>query len=1153
MDISTQVEGMVVFRASRLEQLLLPLQKIMDAAPPAALLAPHELIAAHPGMRRWLGRELAVRAGPKGVAANLRIELPSLWMDRLASEVLGERVAARPWRRELLRWRIHEHLEAIDDERIRAYLAGDAASRARRRFQLADRLARICSQYLVYRPDWLAAWAAGHPTRPDGGFLATLWRRLHADIGRPHRGERVQALVQALDAGSHDLPREPVHVFGIAHLAPAELAVLQAVSRHRPVVLYVPDPCREHWGGLTSPLAALRLQVAADPTAATSESLFLDQGHPLLGAWGRMGQHFVLALDELEATIDLRAGEDASTHPPATRLEAVQESIRRFDPALIGEVAADPREDASLRVHACHTRLRELEVLRDALLQARVDDPTLRPADIVVMMPDIHAYLPLLPAVFGPPGEHAGPLPYHCADVAVARSHPLFEAFRRLLELPTARLSAAEITDLLALAPVATRLGLAEADIELLGGWISESRIAWALDAAARGRFGVPAIAEHTFAWGVERMLAGYLVGALDEGGDAGFAALELAHGPPVAPLAGVHGPQAALLGQLDRLLLELAEAARDAAGPRRASEWAARLTARIDALLAPAPGDAEGREAMAALRQFVDALASEPAAAGLDPELDFSVVREILLAQLDRVPARQRFLLGGVTFCGMVPQRAIPFRMVAVLGLNDGEFPRAGSDPGLDLMLRHPRLGDRDVRSDDRYLFLETLMSARWRLHLSYIGLGVHDGKPRNPAAPLAELMAVLDPDAAVPSTASDRAEGERQCRPWWVRHPLQPFDARYFDGSDPVLFSFDAALAKMRGTGAAPPTPFLPLPQPRSGPPVPPPPASVALSAVLGYFSDPARHLLESGLGLRLDALGEGRLRESEPLDPSFEALDGVRRRLFLQAARRHPHRLPDHPPGWLALTGLLPPGRAGEEAWQAECAEVQALLDSVAAPHPAQPLFAAGLPESRPLRIARAVDGWQLEGELRGVHETAGARWLLSVQPGRSEDALDFRARIGLFLSWALLRLETPATRAVLPALVCKPGKPGCDAWSRALAAWDIRYRSADAAGQAAHLADLEARIGALVAFHQVSCRQPQWYFPRTSWQVLSDPDKALAGWWGSEHSTGECDYAPGYARVLAGGHALDHPDVLEALVAAATHLHAQISLAPMEEPA
>src|SRR5512135_1598634 len=285
--------AVIIYRASRLEALLEPLQTLMQAVPPQHALAPHSIIAAHPGMQRWMSRELALRRGPRGIVANLRIELPSEWLDRLALAVLGEEaVALRPYRRDVLRWRIHECLDALDDERVEAYLGASASGRAQRRFQLAERLARIYTRYLVYRPDWLRDWAAGRDATRSGTFLAPLWKMLHRQIALPHRGELLERLISRLaDTQRGVLGADPLHVFGLAHLSPSELEVLRTVARHRPVALYVPDPCREFWGGLRDDRQRLRELARQDPGAAGTESAFLEQRHPLLASWGRMGQH----------------------------------------------------------------------------------------------------------------------------------------------------------------------------------------------------------------------------------------------------------------------------------------------------------------------------------------------------------------------------------------------------------------------------------------------------------------------------------------------------------------------------------------------------------------------------------------------------------------------------------------------------------------------------------------------------------------------------------------------------------------------------------------------------------------------------------------------------------------------------------------------
>ena len=1110
--------GLVVYRASRLEALLDPLLSLLDSAAPAHVLAPQTVIAAHPGMRHWLAGALARKRGPAGIVANLRISLPSDWLDELSLAVLGSgAVALAPYRRDRLRWRIHEHLPAIDDARVQDYLAGGDA--ARRRYQLADRLARLYTQYLVYRPDWLEAWEHGRDDLPEPTFMAPLWRKLREEIDLPHRGERVQALVRELarDPARH-ASDEPLHLFGLSHLAPAELVLLRAVAQLRPVMLYVPDPCREFWAGLRGERAQLRELARNTDFGEASEQYFLQLGHPLLAAWGRMGQHFMLNLQNVDDAIamDVRHWQDEAPQPGEGDglLQRLQESLRQLDPSRIAPLrdGSDAAlADRSLRVHLCHTRLRELEVLRDALLLELAERPNLKPSDIVVMAPDIAAYVPLLPAVFGEAGRHQGPLPYHLADVAVARTHPLLDAFSRLLSIPESRLTAPELLDLMQVPEIARALALSEGDLDTLARWLRQSRVAWALDGAFRERFGVPGIEEHTFAWAMDRLLAGYVLG--DAGDDSAGWSLPDAE---LWPVEGVHGPQAAILGALDRLLQALAELHRDAAEPRTASAWAARLERLLDTLFRIDPREREAVDALTLLRRFLQATKVETADCGLDPLLEFSVVRDVLRERLAAAPERQRFLLGGVTFCGMVPQRAIPFRVIAVLGLNDGEFPRNVGDAGLDLMQRHRRLGDRDVRSDDRYLFLETVMAAREVLHLSYIGEGVRDGQPRNPAAPLAELLQCLDDraglrgvDADVDDTTPAPGEPRTIRRPWRIKHPLQPFDRRYFDGSDPRLVSFDAGFADMvRGEPAEP---FLIL---GGDVAVDDAAATVALRDVQSYFRDPARQLLAQQLDIRLDALEDDRLQADEPLQPGFSRLDQVGRRLFLDAIAEGRFELPEQPPAWLRLSGMLPGGRLGLAAWTAERNDVQALLQAAQV----HPLFAAALPQRRPRALSLTVGTTTVEGTLDRVFAAGDALWLFDAWPGKRADALTFRERVPLFLDWALLRLATDAVTPVRVAVFLADGADGVgapfNAWADALAA----ATPETARGM---LDALAARVATLLAIWRRAQQRPLPYFPRTSWAALDDkPDAARQAWEGGAFATGERDYAPGYARLLAG---------------------------------
>ena len=1105
--------GIIVYRASRLEALLPPLLSLMDAAPPAHPLQPFDVIAAHPGIRQWLARAIARERGAGGIAANLQIELPSAWLDRLARQLLDEStIALRPYRREALRWRIHEALPSVDDATVRGYLRGIDAPR--RRFQLADRIAAIYTRYLVYRPDWLQAWAAGRDDLPAPTFLAPLWRRVRAGIALPHRGERLTTLIRRLDeAPANVLTDEPLHVFGISHLAPTEFAALRAVARRRPVVLYVPDPCREYWAGLRPERDYLKGLAQLDAFSGDAEEQFLSLGHPLLASWGRLGQHFVLALAGADdVAVDIRHSEDEGPATAMQRLARLQDSIRQLDPQRLSPASPerDAREDRSLRVHACHTRLRELEVLRDVLLRAREENPALKPSDIVVMAPDIQAYVALLPAVFGEAGRAHGPLPYHLADVPVMQSHALLLAFANLLDLPSSRLSAAQVLDLLGVTEIARALGLDASGVELLSGWIARSRVAWALDPDFRARLGVPAIAEHTFAWGMDRLLAGYVLGS---GGDGETAALTLPDGDVIVPVEGIHGVQADVLGALDRLLQVLAQLCREATQRRSLRSWAKRCETLVDQLFRVEFGDAAAGDALAELRRLIKSLENDAADAGIDVDVEFTVVRDVLRERLLALSERQRFLVGGMTVCGMVPQRAIPFRVVAVLGLNDGEFPRAGSDAGLDLMATHRRLGDRDVRSDDRYLFLETVMAARDLLHLSYIGEGVRDGKPRNPAAPLAELLALLDDTHGLRGLAEDAAP-----RPWLVRHPLQPFDARYFDAGDPRLFSYRAdLLALLRASGMSAPA-FLD----GTAATAEAAPATFALAQVLDYFRRPAQHLLRQH-GLRLDALEPERLADSEPLDAHFARIERVAPRLFFDALVRGDGALSPRPPDWLRHGGLWPPVRAGQQAWTGQRVIVDAWLAEIAASE----LYASAPPRRLPLAIDLAFATARLQGELARAYRAPAGDWILDV-PQRDEAALDFGQRIALFLEWALLQLASPLRQCVRVLL---PGSGDKRPWQRSLDAWNAALQRADetdAARAAALRAELARRVDGLLAIYAHAQRRPLWYFPKTSW-VAADPGaseaKILQCWIGNDHAAGELSRVPGYERLFASGSAFE----------------------------
>lgn len=1137
---------LIVHRGSRTEWLAEELARQLETQRPANPLAAQTVVVAHPGLQRWLLGCLAQRRDPRGghgIAANYDMILPWQWFERTARRVLGdEALIGGAYRQDLLRWRLLVALPSSTSPELTHYLTGDDASR--RAFQLAEHLAGVFTQYLIYRPDWILDWEQS-ATRHPGDWQAGLWRQIQQATRRPHRAQRSSALLEALRRGEGTRDESPLHVFGVSHLPPDVLQALQVTALHVPVHLYFPDPCREYWSDLRS--RRFQLAQQGDP-----EALYYDIGHPLLVALGRVAQDFCITLDECDA-IELRDPLDEAEplDDAISLLAQLQSSIRCLQPELVGATvreqlaegacAADVlpplRDDASLRVHACHTRLRELEVLKNALLRCLADDPTLQHRDIVVMAPDISAYAPYLPAIFGEPAKYRSEpshIPWHLADVGLARAHPLMSAFTRVLDLAESRFAVSEVLDFLDVPAVARRFAIDDAGRDLLERWVRRAHVAWGLDAQMKGETGAAATDANSWQFGLDRMLAGLIVG-----NDHGEGLLD-----GVLPLPGVSGSGVEVLGQFDRLLDELRQARSAFAGIRTLAAWSEWLLVLIDALFAADPRDEAENQALDSLRRLSAGLGSQAAEVGMETALPWSVVREALRGALSAVPERQSFLLGGVTFCGLVPQRSIPFRVVCLLGMNEGEFPRPGGDAGLNRILAQPRQGDRDTRNEDRYLFLEALMSARDVLHISYVGEGVRDGKPRNPAGPLAELLQFLDEQHGI-------AGDELIDRPWRVRHPLQPFDARYYERDehgrprhDPRWFSYDPAFVALSAPADLPR--FF-----HAGTAtkvrVDIADDAVPLASLKRYWRDPARETLQRVHGISLQALESESWPDREPLETGFDRIARIDRQLLFDALAMGRSVLPIEPPAWLARSGLMAEGAIGTQAYAQIRDSLRSTLGAAHAVFGGEPVQT----------MMQSVDvdlgeGLRINGVVERVVRLADGRLLWF--DAKPNGAAGLRDLLGFYLDWAALRLsghdtieacflEHPSTiRAARPAKLLEP----------VLAQDALQLRDG---------------LRRLIQAWRGATTSPLLFFPQSALAYASQsPENRLAAasvaWSGSDFAPGgERHHAPGYAALLSRGLDLFDPQTAEcqAFVAATTLVcdvldpsHA-ILLKPQTDPA
>ena len=853
-----------VLRGNHLEDLAGRLVALVRAAPPPPL-EPEIVVVQSPGMARWLSLRLA-RA--LGVAANIRFPLPGGFLWDTFRSVLPHVPESDPLERRVSVWHLRAILDGLDDaprfEPLRAYLhAADECGS----YELAARIADLFDQYLVYRPQWIARWEAG----ADEGWQAALWRALVARTAEPHRA-RVQdaalrALAQPPSAGT--LPRR-VAVFGIPTLAPAYLHGFRRLAEHVDVHLFLLAPCREYWGDVARP----RRTRAGEVAGGTPET----PGAALLASLGKQGRDFLDLVIDCDPHVDEPAfrepGDDSLLHA----LQTDMLTLRAGD----GRIAIAP-DDRSIQVHVCHGPMREVEVLYDQLLWLFEQHPDLTPADVVVMTPDIDAYAPAIEAVFG---GAAGPrrIPFTIADRSLRADSPLVEAFLGLLDLSDSRYDADRLLTLLEAPAVHRRFGIAAGDLDLVQRLVTESAVRWGVDAASRARLGLPAVAEHTWRFGLDRLLLGFSVPSGDARlleGVLPFDAVEVA----TPRCSGISAPSSRRRRRSESL-----------AAPRGARHLGrVSLAEVLDRFVDAAEDDAE---TVQALRGVLQRLADDASRAGYDAPVSLALVRVLLRRELEQPINTGPFLTGGVTFCAMVPMRSIPFDVVCLVGMNDGSFPRTRQPVSFDLMADHPERGDRSRRDDDRYLFLVAIVSGRRCLYLSYVGRGIRDNAPIPPSIVVSELL-----------DAVRRGYDVDGC-PVVTEHPLQAFSPRYFARpAEPGLVSYSTELCAASRVRRLRPEPTRRLLEGRL-PDVPAEEASVDLDGFLRFFANPTARLLQRRLGVRLTEA------ELPPLRREPFVLDGLGRYMVRnELLARQIRAAGDDPLRALRAGGLLPYGRVGD----------------------------------------------------------------------------------------------------------------------------------------------------------------------------------------------------------------------------------------------
>ncbi|MDD2271451.1 MAG: exodeoxyribonuclease V subunit gamma [Desulfuromonadaceae bacterium] len=1019
------------------------------SASPLLPLEKECIVILSPGMARWISMELA---STLGVSAGLEFSFPNDLLDKSFRSVLPEMQSSLPFTHSSLTWRIASQLPDLSRlngfEQIATYL-GDGRD-DRRLLQISKALADCFDQYTIFRPETVLAWDDGD----DNDWQAQLWRAINRDCPGSHRATLLKALhhhvsSNAPPSGSSTLPRR-VSLFGISYLPPFHLEALRLLSSYCEVTCYLLNPCGQYWGTIIS--EKKRSRITLQPAHATEAEEYYETGNPLLSSLGTLGQEFFETLLEFgfEAE-ELDSAPEAMPKPAEaespTILSTIQNDILTlYDRPSYGEKRSISTDDRSLQIHACHGALREMEILYDNLLAAFDELPSLEPRHIVVMIPDIETYAPYISSVFANRSSGRPQIPYTIADRSIRRESPFVDAFLKVLSTAQNRFALHEILDLLETTAVMSRFGLDEEELVNIRAWVTDCGVRWGLDGDHRTDLGFPHYTEFSWQAGLDRLFLGYAM-TPDENSTVNA----------ILPYPACSGQRAETLGKLTEFITVIREINLRLSASHFLPEWADIFTETCASMLLADVNDSGGP---LVVDKALNTLREASSLYGFKQPLAFDAVRDHLTEAVARSGSGYGFMGGAVTFCAMLPMRSIPMRVVWLAGMSDGQFPRTERPSGFSLMNGPRRRGDRSLRDEDRYLFLEALMAAEDRFCISYKGQSDRDNCTLPPSVLVAELLDYVSKgfvglDGISPASIT-------------IRHRMQGFSSFYFDGHDPVhFFSYDresCQSVEARRTSGRSDRMFIGEPLAVGIESA----LQIDLQQLVRFLANPAASFLEQ----RLHVTPFRPAEEADDAEPfSLDALSRytLSQELVSQILKGAPY---DECLSAARSRGALPPLAAGKSAfdtiWEKSRQFAAALEPQLGSP-------------LEPLAITFTANGVQLHALLENCREGVHTRWRCAGMKGKD--------RLALWLDHLLLNVANADGYPLRSMMLAN-----------------------DAVLELPPLEHSPAILSDLLELYYEGMKRPLRFFPETSWHLLKEgQQKAEISWRGDQRLglPGECN--------------------------------------------
>jgi len=816
------MNGLNIFTSNHMETLAEQLAFIVRT-PLSSPFSPEIVVVQSRGMERWIAMELSRH---NGICANCFFPFPNAFLQEMFNKTIPDIPEESFFDPLTMTFRIMKvlpeciHLPGF--ESLKRYLSDEDTGL--KLFQISKRIGDLFDQYLVFRPEMIFQWEKGK----DQHWQANLWRKISSGKEHLHRAGLWKAFLEKIRKSPRQIEHFPerVSIFGISYLPPFYLEAFLEISSRSQVNLFLMNPCKEYWGDIVSDRESRKMRKINTRSKDLSEELYLEEGHRLLASMGTLGKNFISLISDLDSQI-FELFKENQGH---TILEKIQSDILNLNNRRFSSLSSefhDPSSwiDSSVQIHSCHSPMREIEVLHDNILAMFEEDPGLLPKDIIVITPDIHLYAPFVQAVFGAQMDEKKRIPFAIADQSIMKESRIIEGFMSILDLNNSRMSVNRVMALLELPEIREKFNISESEIEILERWIIETNIRWGIDEEHRRRIGLPVFSENTWKAGIERLLLGYAMPGFESKMFSG-----------ILPYDHIEGSEAKTLGKFIEFLDRLFNSVVSFNQARTLSGWSQFFSDIIEQFFAP---EQDSEPELHVLRTILEDMPKKEALSGFEKTIKIEVVKSYLWGLLEDEHLRRGFISGGVTFCAMLPMRSIPFKVICLVGMNSDAYPREAKKLEFDLMTKQPRIGDRNRRNDDKYLFLEALLSARNKFYISYVGQSIQDNARTQPSVLVSELIDCIKEGFGF---------SEEQMV---IYHRLQAFSPEYFKNNS-KLFSYShenfVASSKMFERKEMPPFISKTLSEPDKEF------KDLSIKELCAFFNNPAKYLLEKRLGVYL-----------------------------------------------------------------------------------------------------------------------------------------------------------------------------------------------------------------------------------------------------------------------------------------------------------